>query len=246
MSEVLRVALVAEGPTDQVVIEAALKAMLDPRPVVVHQLQPERSLAFESFGSLGTGWVGVYRWCQQAVRRGQGRLSGDALLFGQWDLLVIHLDVDVAEKSYADGSLTPSALDGTLPCERPCPPATSAANALLAVLLTWCREPTLPPCTVACLPSKNTEAWVLAALFPGDPAVARTLECLPDPERRLAQQPASQRIRKHVRAYQDRQEDLVEAWPRVAGPRGLEQAARFQADLLTALPPDRHHAPPGL
>jgi hypothetical protein len=34
-----------------------------------------------AFGELGTGWAGVYRWCQQAVRAGKGRLSGHRLLF---------------------------------------------------------------------------------------------------------------------------------------------------------------------
>lgn len=59
MSEPLRVALVGEGPTERVVIEAALASILRERPFILKQLQPEESLPF---GAIGTGWVGVYRW----------------------------------------------------------------------------------------------------------------------------------------------------------------------------------------
>ena len=95
MSKQLRVALVAEGPTDGVVIKAALNAMLGEGTFVLTQLFPETSVAF---GPLGTGWAGVYRWCQASAARGGGRLSGYKLLFdiGMHDLLILHLDADVA------------------------------------------------------------------------------------------------------------------------------------------------------
>ncbi len=96
MSEPLRVALVAEGPTDGVVIEAALRAMLGERLFVLNQIFPEGS---SSFGEMGTGWVGIYRWCHQSARRGNGRLSNDQLVFRNYDILVLHLDADVASFS---------------------------------------------------------------------------------------------------------------------------------------------------
>ena len=74
----VRIALVAEGPTDAIVIEAALRAVFASRTFVLQQLQPEGSAAF---GEMGTGWVGVYRWCRQTATRGGGRLSHDRLLF---------------------------------------------------------------------------------------------------------------------------------------------------------------------
>ena len=60
----LRVALIAEGPTDAVVIGAALKALL-PRSFTLTQLQPEPTLP-----KLGTGWGGVLRWCLEFAQRG--------------------------------------------------------------------------------------------------------------------------------------------------------------------------------
>ena len=99
----LRVALVAEGPTDAIVIEAALKALL-PRPFVLTQLQPEPTRP-----KLGTGWGGVLRWCLAFATRGHARFEDDPTLPG-FDLFVVHVDADVAEKSYADVSPRGSAL----------------------------------------------------------------------------------------------------------------------------------------
>lgn len=122
MSEPLRIALAAEGPTDEVVIEAALRAMLGERPFLLKRLFPEESSAF---GPMGTGWVGVYKWCHSVASRGGGKLSGDQMIFGagNFDLLLLHLDGDVAGFEYADGSLVPLLTDGALPCARACPPA---------------------------------------------------------------------------------------------------------------------------
>ncbi len=79
MSNPLRIALVAEGPTDSVVIESALRSMLQGWPFVLNQIFPATSVGF---GAMGTGWVGVYRWCRQSAKRGGGSLSADKLIFG--------------------------------------------------------------------------------------------------------------------------------------------------------------------
>jgi len=210
MSEPLRVALVAEGPTERVVIEAALASILRERPFILKQLQPEESLPF---GAIGTGWVGVYRWCRQAVARSGTSLRQD-ILYRAYDLLLLHLDGDVADECYADGSIVEAVQD--LPCSAACPPPAASTNPLRAVLLRWVGEPEVPPRTVLCTPSKSTEAWVVAALFPEDLAVERGIECWPKPDLRLSQQPLERRIRKRVDDYQTRAADLRDAWPRLA------------------------------
>ena len=65
-----RIALVAEGPTDFVVIEAALKAILQ-RPFVLNQLQPEPTRP-----EIGGGWGGVFKWCQEFRQRSTLELTG--------------------------------------------------------------------------------------------------------------------------------------------------------------------------
>jgi hypothetical protein len=213
MSDPLRVALVAEGPTDGVVIEASLRAILKARAFVLTQIFPEGSAVF---GGLGSGWGGVYRWCHQSALRGNGRLRDDQLVFQNYDLLLLHLDADVAGCAYQDDEITPKGSDGTLPCEQACPPASASTNALRPVLLSWCGEATVPAKAVICMPSKSTEAWVVASLFPDDKAVAQGIECNAKPELRLGQQKKSRRIRKAKHDYLARSKELEAAWPNVA------------------------------
>jgi len=218
MSEMLRIALVAEGPTDGVVIESALRAILQGREFVFKQIFPEGSLVF---GVLGAGWGGVYRWCHQSSQRGSGSLRGDSLVFQNFDLLILHLDADVAGFDYQDDEIIPTTFDLQLPCEEDCPPPSATTNALRLVLLSWCGEKTVPAKTVLCTPSKSTEAWVVASLFPNDIAVGKGIECYRDPESRLGQQKANNRIRKRKRDYEDRSKDFQLAWPKLASPHNV-------------------------
>ena len=229
MSDPLRVAFVGEGPTDREIIWAALSSMLNGRSFILSQLQPEESLAF---GELGTGWVGVYKWCRQCVARSGGSLGKD-VLYSAYDILILQLDADVAEKKYSDGRIQ-EVLDD-LPCDEECPPPHASTNPLRNVLLRWAGENTVPPKTVLCTPSKSLEAWVVAALFPNDLAVIRGIECWRNPENRLGQQPADQRVQKRIRDYQQRAEEFKNAWPRLV--TNLTEAQRFQNEFLAAMPP---------
>lgn len=233
MSEPLRIGLIVEGPTDQIVIEAVLAAVLRERSRIVTRLQPEAS---EAFGERGTGWPGVYKWCRQTAVQAGGSISGNKLLL-HYDLLIIHLDADVADLDYRSGNINPHPTDLTLPCARPCPPPTATTDELRRVLLSWCGEPAVPGTTVICMPSKSTEAWVVASLFPTDRELLRVnpFDCFANPEGRLGQQPKRQRIRKSVTDYRSHQSELVSQWPRIAGPDGLIEATRFDGELKSAI-----------
>jgi hypothetical protein len=230
MSRALRLALVGEGPTDAIVVEAALRAILADRPFVLTQLQPEQSIAF---GPLGGGWGGVYRWCKQAARQAGGQL-GQFRLLDHFDLLILQLDADVADLQYQDANVVPDAEDAQLPCALGCPPVEATTNALRAVLLTWCGEREVPPRTVLCTPSKNTDTWLVAALFPNDQAVqaAQPFECHPLPAGRLAQQPKARRLRKTQAAYRENTAKLTDGW---AGLQ-LSEARRFEREVTAAVP----------
>jgi hypothetical protein len=232
MSDLVRVALVAEGPTDRIVIESALRAMLVGRSFVIVQLQPEASLAF---GELGGGWGGVYRWCKQSAKRGGGRLSMDRLL--NFDILIIHVDADVAASAYGEANIVEDENDLELPCEAPCPPPSDTTNALRSVVCSWFGETVEPEGVVLCTPSKSTEAWVVAMLFSADPVLNGELEfeCCADPAVRLSQQSKRQRIKKTQRDYQDRSVRLEAEWPRIAAEGGMTEASRFRADVLAAM-----------
>jgi len=53
MSEPLRVALVAEGPTDKVVLESALTSMLAGRSFIFRQLHPKNPCRWPAWNRLG-------------------------------------------------------------------------------------------------------------------------------------------------------------------------------------------------
>jgi hypothetical protein len=226
MSE-LRVALVAEGPTDAIVIEAALKALL-PRPFVLTQLQPEPTRP-----RLGTGWGGVLRWCLDFKTRGHARLEDDPTLPG-FDLFVVHVDADVAERRYADVSDEIADLAGqrgwpTLPNVIQCPPPSGSADAMRACLLSWAGILEPGPKTVFCVPSKAVEAWLTAATFDNGHALLNGLECNLSVEAQLKALPVAQRIKKTSRDYRARERTIAEAWPAVR--QRCTQAERFSIEV---------------
>jgi hypothetical protein len=233
MSSVLRVGLVCEGTTDRIVINAAVAALLGDRDFSLIQLQPEDSLAF---GRSGTGWPGVYHWCRQAGDQGAGSLRNNPV-FESYDLLLLHVDADVSDYTYASGNIGTTATD--LPCPRPCPPPSDTTEVLRDVILGWLGEALIPPNTVFCTPSKSTEAWVLAALFEADPNVTSgALECYPDPAAVLSTKPANLRLvrggKKVVQRYQDRAGDIALNWTRVR--EVCSEAERFSTDFLAEVP----------
>lgn len=229
MSESLRIAAAVEGPTDAIVLRAILKAFLPDTDFVFQTLQPEGSVAF---GSTGAGWVGVYRWSRQSAREGSGSVSGSSALSNH-DVLIVHVDADVAGKKYADGNIQDAPCED-LPCEQPCPPPCETTNALRAVVLNWLGERRgCPPRVVLCTPSKSIETWVLAAVWPEGNVVRRDdWECHPDPERQLAALPMHRRFRKRPDDYRRKQGDMEKAWPEVSA--RLTEAARFEAEFLSA------------
>jgi hypothetical protein len=233
MSEPLRVALVAEGPTDIVVLRAAIGALLENREFEVTALQPELSIALKP--RTGGGWAAVYLWCRQMVKQ-TGGPPHDNALFSAHDLLVLHVDADVAEKRYTDD---PRIQDppNDLPCDGPCPPPSATTDALRRVVLGWLDATDVPVRTVLCTPSKSTETWVLAALFPDDGAApAADLECRADAAAVLQSKPLDQRLirsgHKQIKAYRERENELRSAWPEVR--TKCSEAERFSREFVGA------------
>jgi hypothetical protein len=224
----LRVALVAEGPTDAVVIEAALKALL-PRPFVLTQLQPEPTRP-----KLGTGWGGVLQWCLDFSTRGHPRFEDDPTLPG-FDLFVLHVDADVAEGMYADVSDEIAAVATergwpALPNVVPCPPAAGSVDVVRPCLLSWAGLQAPGPKTVLCVPSKSVDAWLVAAAFNDGHALLTGLECNFNVQAQLAALSKAQRIKKTPREYRARQELVTTLWATVR--QRCTQAERFSTEIV--------------
>lgn len=230
MSE-LRIALVAEGPTDYVLIEAALKAVL-PQPFILTQLQPEATRP-----DLGQGWSGVLKWCQAASQRHQGPLEQDPTLLG-FDLLILHLDVDVSTMAYHDCGPETAALAQQLgwehlPCAVMCPPVSDTVSALTTVVHSWLRPATTGQQTVLCLPAQSSGTWLAAALLPATHRLLTNTECNLGVENGLAILPKAERVKKNRREYQAKAADLTANWEKVKAI--CSQAQVFEHDILGAL-----------
>lgn len=226
----LRVAVVVEGPTDTVIIEAALRALL-PRPFVLTVLQPEPT---RPKVGIGAGWGGVVRWCLDSARRGAQRLEDDPTLPG-FDLFVLHVDADVADRSYtevSDAIAQEAVRRGwpVLPAGLPCPPPSRTADAMRACLLAWANLAAPGPRTVLCVPSKATDAWLAASLLEDSHSLLRELECRSGLDTQLANLPKQGRVKKSERAYRAHEQTVTTAWRKVRD--RCSQAERFSTDVL--------------
>lgn len=217
-----RIALIAEGPTDYIIIEAALKAVLQ-RPFVLAQLQPEPTRP-----EMGGGWGGVFKWCQEFRLRGAASIELDPTL-SQFDLVIVHLDADVAGKQYADCSPEvekAAAALHPLPCEQACPPPANTVAAMETVLLSWLGIVAVGPKSLFCIPSKASDAWLAAARLPSGHALLTGLECNLNLETALMQLPKGQRLRKSAHEYRTHAGSITKQWQQVK--KNCTQAGAFE------------------
>lgn len=230
MSEPLRVALVAEGNTDAVIIEAALKATLGDLEFILTLLQPEPTRP-----KMGGGWAGVFKWCREFAGRGSPCLELDPTLPG-FDLFLLHLDADVAGMKYEDcGASVVEAAESLLPlpCEEPCPPPFACVEPLRARLCSWLGLSQVGSRTVFCIPSKSSEAWLASAVLPKDHRLLSGIECNPNLATQLASLAKEEKISKTLVQYRARASSITNEWERVVS--FCEEARRFAADVVVAL-----------
>jgi hypothetical protein len=238
MSDLLRIAAVAEGKTDRSVLEAAIAALLPGRPFDLKLLQPEDPASTAPFGiQRPGGWGGVYRWCRESVARA-GRLGADVVL-ATYDVVILHLDADVADSTYRSAGIRDAPEPTDLPCAQNCPPPSATTDALRVALLRWAGERQNPPRVVLCTPSKATETWVLAALFPTDPTVAAVnFECRKKPQDLFHGKPEPDRLvsggKKLWERYEGKRDAIRLAWGAVR--QRCTEAERFSVDFLAQAP----------
>lgn len=223
----LRIALVAEGPTDRIVIEAALKAIV-PCPFVLSILQPEATRP-----EMGNGWGGVLKWCHATSLRHQGSLDVDPTLAG-FDLLILHVDADVADMQYLDCGQQAADMAHqfgwqVLPCSMPCPPSVNTCVQLQTTLSSWLRNATPGQKTIFCIPSKSVGVWLAAAVLPPEHFLLTDAECNLVLENQLAQLPLNQRIRKSKRDFMKHDGTITSNWAQVTAI--CSQALAFQQSI---------------
>lgn len=218
MSEPLRFALICEGKTDKIILEAALAAFM-PHDFTVAMVQPEESLAFGHAGKFGGGWKGVVAKCRELRERGGVIAAG---VLDNADVLLLHLDGEVAEED-------------EVACACPCPPASDTADALRG----WIRGALGPsagdPRIVTVVPMKETEAWLLPALRPAAPQNGPGLECRDKPSQLFAagKPKLIASGQKKPARYLDQRASMTAGWDAVRN--SLGEAQRFEHEVSQAV-----------
>ena len=182
MSE-LRIAIAAEGRTDFEIITAALDAILSSRSRTFRPLllQPE-----EKIPRRRNGWAGVANWCADVSRRHIGDFDKDPF-FNDYDIVIIHVDADVATKHYSEENafFDKKAVDlgwEVLPCDKPpCPPPTASCAQLADCVRSWLAGRALSGKLVLCIPAQSSGTWFAHAVMPIGNSVLNGGEC--DPSR---------------------------------------------------------------
>lgn len=205
------VAVVAEGTTDVHVLEAILDVYI-PDGYLLRVLQPDMSLFGGHAGPHGGGWKGVRSWCAEVAA--SGGLEAIHALAAEVNLLVIHVDADIAQDIEVDVS-------------SPCPPPEATITQLEKKVLSWLRLDEIPDRVALWVPAMATEALILRAFFPDDPgsapctdavAGAPCVECIDDPAHRLLQreprfvQMKQGRLRKKSVEYRKQRKKLADRW----------------------------------
>lgn len=231
MSNPIRVAVAVEGPTDAIVLQAILKCILGSIEFEFQILQPEGAASI-ALPSTGVGWAGVYRWCRQSATKGGGSVGGSAV-FSNHDLLVVHVDADVAKMNYSRADIQDAPCQD-LPCNQPCPPPEATTDALRMVVVRWLGERQCPSQVVLCTPSMNMDAWVIGAVFPSNAMVTRgDWECNQNPQGQLGNIPKKQRFQKSQRGYRAKQTEISSGWGHLS--QILTEAGRFDREFRAAL-----------
>jgi len=225
----LTVGIVAEGPTDYSIFGAVLRRIAGDQ-VRILSLQPESSGGLGGFGPHGSGWKGVKHWCQETVSRTGGMARFLSSGYGPpIHLLLVHVDADVASESEVEVA-------------RPCPPASDTTAALRKIVNAWLGGSPVPKNVVIVMPSKSTEAWVIAALSAKDRRFRNgtKLECVPKPARMLTQKPYKHlgtrdgQPKKEQGVYEDTFAPAVaQHWGHVCVLCG--EAKRFANDIQAAI-----------
>jgi hypothetical protein len=140
----LRVGIVAEGPSDWLVLEEVMKSVHPDLEFV--RLQPNRTLS----PGFSQGWRGVKAWCETNGSRLELIMASASAR--PIHILAIHADCSMADKANA---------------EHPCPPASDTAVALAKVIeKDWLGRDPRPAFVVIATPSQSSDAWVVATLDP--------------------------------------------------------------------------------
>ncbi len=226
MSDVLRIGFIVEGRTDYEVLKAVTLRFTDGQDFVAVRIQPPDDAVANDQGEFGGGRKGVRSWCTKVGEDG-GPFASSA--FENFDVLVIHVDADVAREDELV----------LFDLARDCPPPAASCDRVRAYFLGLLGPGESLARVVMCVPSQNMEAWVFAALHPTEVSSYAPFECRNKPETLLIGRP--QRLvrskdgtaKKDTRRYRVEAHSIAQGWAEAAA--ACTQAARYEAEMKGAL-----------
>jgi hypothetical protein len=225
MSDVLKVGFIMEGKTDGVYLEAVLEKILNGKSYIPNYIQPEYSNILSSEPKPG-GWGQIYHWCIQAQEQNGGDIF-NSYIFDINDIVILHIDGDVSEKTYRDINVDETIPD--LPCVEPCPPINNTIKQLERVIYRWLGITELPIKMIFCIPARNLETWICASMFFNEIRDISDIECNTIPETILRKK----RIYKDKKVYSENRNFFIENWENVL--TLCSQAKEFNDSILTII-----------
>ncbi len=227
----MNVYFVAEGATDQIVLQALVARWLGSVDFVPRHIQPPSSAYADGLNlSLSMGWKGVLSWCEG--RRPHGRAGRDEAL-RLADCLIVHVDADVA----FDQDFRTPRYSGPRSTARPyCDWVRDHLSSLFG--------DGLPANVVLCVPSMDMDAWVVCCLHPDVADAHSPIECRSAPGALLVQRAPYRLIRskggslrKETARYRLHAERIAAGWPNCADddPPRCPEAARFEDEARHVL-----------
>lgn len=204
----LRIGIIAEGPTDIIIIEKIVKLVFKDYRVVCVEISPTPD---ELSGIIdkpeGFGWGSVYKICHNLKDKLEILEAGN----GSFDMIVIQVDGDVMFVTYESARIH----DAKIPTELPCyiEGATIEENCSLleSVICNW-KDCDVDSNIILCIPYINTELWAAYCLYPSYKSqlietlskddINSFLLSMPRKESRLLRD-KNGRIRKLTKGYRD-------------------------------------------
>lgn len=226
MSRLLKIALIAEGPTDKILIDAAIKAILPDMQFDLRLQQPDAT-----HPKCGQGWCGVFKWCRQWCVDNSNATIGlmSDPSFELFDMVILHIDADVATKKYSDCGRVPSNGYLELLPQNPKPEPDQAAMHMQNVLKSWLKIQSFDGKTVLCVPAQSSDTWLAAAVLPSTDADIESIDAVA----KLENLPIKQRINKKQKEYEKYASTLTEEWSRVKSI--CQQAQYFETCFKNAV-----------
>ncbi|MFC4601603.1 hypothetical protein [Cohnella hongkongensis] len=218
--------IVSEGPTDFQLMTSII-AKLVPGEHRYRLIQPDLSetpgLGAPSGVRHSNGWRGVLSWCEAATTG----ISIYELMEGtSIDVLIIQADAEIAREPELD-------------CARPCPEAEDTVIVLEGIIREKLNIEAFDSRIICCIPSDNTEAWVLVALDDElmHHGADKFIECVHKPDEIVSKPPFNAIGRKAGKAKKRQSEyrdkcvpPVVEKWDYVRS--HCHQAEKFHKSIV--------------